>query len=126
LWLKGLEILRDWPDLNLKTENIVGFLPSMALWGGDEINLVEKGHDYGWLKESYGTAYAPGQSYSKTKVEGFQTNGTLPIFSWVPSIATWDLVQVSGSKFSYWWGVSRNGPGDILVASLKDKSIHRL
>ena len=95
--------------------------------GGDELNFLKRGQDYGWPNSSYGTAYDTVQSYSKATTEGFITSGVPPIFSWVPSIATSDLIQIGGSRFSKWWlNNSAKGFGDLIVATLKDKSLHRI
>ena len=95
--------------------------------GGDELNFLKRGQDYGWPNSSYGTAYDTVQRYSKAKTEGFITSGVLPTFSWVPSIATSDLIQIDGLRFSKWWvNTSSKGLGDLMVATLKDKSLHRI
>ncbi len=99
--------------------------------GGDELNLLVRGRNYGWPDSSYGTAYDTVQTYSKARSEGFISSGNFPAFAWVPSIATSDLVQISGSSFGRWWGREGGGTSpvtsnDLLVATLKDKSLHRI
>ena len=50
--------------------------------GGDEINLIRKGKNYGWPEVSYGTEYNNGKSYKK-----FDQNFEKPLFTFFPSIA---------------------------------------
>jgi hypothetical protein len=95
--------------------------------GGDELNVLKKGKNYGWPNSSFGTAYDSIQKYSKPSVEGFITLGMPPTFAWVPSIATSDLIQVKGVAYKRWW--SKNSPegfNDLLVATLKDASLWRI
>ena len=96
--------------------------------GGDELNIIDFGLDYGWPQYSYGTAYRPDNPDDKPENEGLATDGFPPFFSWVPSIAPSQVLQVSGQEFSSWW-MSRQGAesyGDILVSTLGDKAIHRI
>ena len=85
--------------------------------GGDELNLISPGTNYGWPNVTLGTNYnaynwngleAPGRH------EGYQP----PIFAWVPSVAVSNLIQVSG--FDKRWD------GDLIVSSLKAQSLFRL
>jgi glucose/arabinose dehydrogenase len=96
--------------------------------GGDEINIIEEGKDYGWPQNSYGTAYAPENLNDKPTFEGQIVRGELPLFSWLPSVAPSQLVQAAGPEFSKWWasGVEPNRAGDLIVSTLKDQSLHRL
>lgn len=96
--------------------------------GGDEINIIKEGKDYGWPQSSYGTAYAPENLNDKPTFEGQIVRGELPLFSWLPSVAPSQLVQAAGPEFSKWWasGVEPNRAGDLIVSTLKDQSLHRL
>ena len=66
--------------------------------GGDEINVIKPGLNYGWPYVSYGRKYAgPNQSDTPAK-EGIEQ----PIVYWVPSIAVSGLSFYSGGKFQAW------------------------
>jgi len=66
--------------------------------GGDEINVIKAGQNYGWPVVSYGRQYAgPNQSEIPWKA-GME----LPIVFWVPSIATSGLTFYTGDKFPNW------------------------
>lgn len=85
--------------------------------GGDELNLLLKGANYGWPLVTYGTEYGkkvwPLSQY-QGQHEGFQR----PIFSWVPSIAVSNVIAVEGDLFPLW-------KKDLLIASYK-QSLWRL
>jgi hypothetical protein len=96
--------------------------------GGDEINLIKEGRDYGWPSHSYGTAYKPGEPAHVIDNEGQSGASELPLYAWVPSIAPSQMIQVEGQEFGDWWRVqSASGAyGDILVSSLAGQSIFRM
>lgn len=69
--------------------------------GGDEINIVKKGNDYGWPFVTYGQPYGAGDYVKPTKTgthEGF----VKPITYWVPSIAPTELVQLPNQGWGDW------------------------
>lgn len=71
--------------------------------GGDEINLVEQGVDYGWPFVTYGAPYSQGDYVIPGKTgthEGFRE----PLKQWNPSIAPTELVQVPTGKFGKYTG----------------------
>ena len=83
--------------------------------GGDEVNRVKKGANYGWPVISYGEHYTGrkiGEGTSKTGMEQ-------PNFYWDPSIAPSGLMIYSGKMFSEW-------KGDFFIGSLKFDHIARL
>lgn len=76
--------------------------------GGDELNLIEAGKNYGWPVITYGINYNGRPISDKTSMEGMEQ----PLHFWVPSIATSGLAFVHGNKYKGW-------EGDVLSGSLK-------
>jgi glucose/arabinose dehydrogenase len=82
--------------------------------GGDEINVIKAGRNYGWPLVSYGRQYAgPNQSEIPYK-EGME----LPIVFWVPSIATSGLTFYTGDRFPAW-------KNNVLVGAMRQGEIDR-
>jgi glucose/arabinose dehydrogenase len=82
--------------------------------GGDEINVIKAGRNYGWPIVSYGRQYAgPNQSEIPYK-EGME----LPIVFWVPSIATSGMTFYTGERFPAW----RN---NVFVGAMRQGEIDR-
>ena len=82
--------------------------------GGDEINVIKAGKNYGWPIVSYGRQYAgPNQSEIPYK-EGME----LPIVFWVPSIATSGLTFYTGDKFPAW-------KNNVFVGAMRTGEIDR-
>lgn len=83
--------------------------------GGDEINIVQKGKNFGWPVISYGINY-DGTSFTDiTEKEGMEQ----PLFYWVPSIAPSGFAMVTSAKYPDW-------KGNLLVGSLKFQYLERL
>ena len=94
-----------------------------ALWthehgpqGGDEVNVMRSGLNYGWPVITYGVNYGFG-----TKIgEGTQKPGMQqPLHYWVPSIAPSGMAFYAGDKFPRW-------KGDLFVGALRDQMLVRL
>jgi len=66
--------------------------------GGDEVNIIEAGENYGWPVVSYG------RDYDGTRVtnEPWQPDMLQPEIFWVPSIATSGLMFYNGDRFPQW------------------------
>ena len=93
--------------------------------GGDELNIIKKDKNYGWPNVSYGKSY--GTRYRKEFLVDFKTKYNThfgfeqPSFSWMPSIGISQLgVIKSNGKFSQYWNNN-----DLIISSLKDKSLYR-
>jgi len=88
-------------------ESLVWHEPSKSIFesemgpnGGDEINIIKAGNNYGWplvsLGRSYAGPYQPG---------GFHAEGmTMPVVNFVPSISTTGMAFYTGDKFPEWKG----------------------
>lgn len=76
--------------------------------GGDEINIVEKGKNYGWPVVSYGINYNGTILTNKSTMEGIEQ----PIHYWIPSIAPSGMAFVIGKRYKGW-------KGNLLVGSLR-------
>ena len=76
--------------------------------GGDEINIIKKGANYGWPLVTYGIDY-DGTTISK---ESEKTGIEKPIYYWVPSIAPSGMAFVTSDKYPDW-------KGSLVVGSLK-------
>lgn len=84
--------------------------------GGDELNLVEKGKNYGWPKTCYGINYDGTVLTDKKEMPGVVTN---PIHYWVPSIAPCGATLVTSDKYPKW-------KGNILIGALALQHISRV
>ena len=83
--------------------------------GGDEINIIAKGKNYGWPVISYGVNYSGTAFTEITEKEGMEQ----PLFYWVPSIAPSGMAFVTSDKYPDW-------KNNILVGSLKFQYLERL
>ena len=66
--------------------------------GGDELNKVEKGKNYGWPVITYGINYDGTPITDITEKEGMEQ----PVRYWVPSIATCGLTRLTSDKYPGW------------------------
>jgi glucose/arabinose dehydrogenase len=86
------------------------FLAEMGPNGGDEVNLIKPGSNYGWPIVSLGRAYpGPWQAQSNEPVHtGFE----LPLIYWTPSISVTGLGFYQGDALPKW-------KGDLFVAGVR-------
>jgi glucose/arabinose dehydrogenase len=84
--------------------------------GGDELNLIEKGKDFGWPAVTYGQPYSAGDYVKPTKTgshEGYEE----PLYNWTPSVAPTELVQLPlGSQWGPW-------AGQIVMGTLAEQAL---
>ncbi|AKC85428.1 PQQ-dependent sugar dehydrogenase [Pseudoxanthomonas suwonensis] len=83
--------------------------------GGDELNLIEPGRNYGWPVITYGRDYSRALISPFTERDGMEQ----PLLQWTPSIAPGGLALYDGALFPEW-------RGDLLVAALAEKSLRRV
>lgn len=69
--------------------------------GGDEVNLIQPGKNYGWPVVGFGVNYRTGAAiHTGTHREGMEQ----PVHVWVPSIGTSGMMIYTGDKFPQWRG----------------------
>ena len=83
--------------------------------GGDELNLVRRGLNYGWPVITYGINYNGTPITDQTHADGMEQPQTY----WVPSIAVCGIDFYTGEHFGNW-------QNDLLVTSLRFNRLHRL
>jgi glucose/arabinose dehydrogenase len=100
----------------------LAFAPDGRLWelehgprGGDELNLIERGKNYGWPLVSYG------KNYDGVPIPNPDTRPDLakPVIYWVPVIAPGNLMFYKGSVFPQW-------NGSALISGLSSQAIIRV
>jgi glucose/arabinose dehydrogenase len=83
--------------------------------GGDELNLIEAGVNYGWPAITFGLDYSGALISPYTELEGMAQ----PAYQWTPSIAPSGLAVYSGALFPEW-------RGDLFVGALVNREVRRL
>jgi aldose sugar dehydrogenase len=100
----------------------LAFAPDGRLWevehgprGGDELNLIERGKNYGWPLVSYAV------NYDGVPIDSPDTRPDLakPVLYWTPVIAPGNLVFYKGAMFPQW-------NGSAFVSGLATKSLSRI
>jgi glucose/arabinose dehydrogenase len=84
--------------------------------GGDEINVIRAGRNYGWPVITYGVNYGIGTKIGEgTSKQGLEQ----PLYYWVPSIAPSGMTFYTGERFPRW-------KGNLFVGALRDQMLVRL
>ena len=100
----------------------LAFSPDGRLWevehgprGGDELNLIEPGKNYGWPLVSYAT------NYNGTPIASPDTRPDLatPVIYWTPVIAPGSLTFYNGAMFPQW-------KGSALIGGMGSRSLNRI
>jgi glucose/arabinose dehydrogenase len=94
-----------------------------ALWahehgpqGGDEINVIRGGVNYGWPVITYGANYGTGTRIGEGTAKAGMAQ---PVLYWVPSIAPSGMAFYDGDRFPRW-------KGDLFVGALRDRMLVRV
>lgn len=83
--------------------------------GGDEVNILKPGANYGWPAITYGIDYSGAIISDKTEAPGMEQ----PVVYWVPSIAPSGMAFYDGDRFPQW-------KGDLFVGALAERHLRRL
>ena len=86
--------------------------------GGDEINVIEQGANYGWPYATYGTDYGT-KSWPLNPDGHDHGQYHEPAFAFVPSVAISPLIELNGSEFPHW-------KGDLMAGSLRTEALFRV
>lgn len=100
----------------------IAFAPDGRLWetemgpqGGDEVNLIVEGRNYGWPRASYGSHYGGEDIPDDHRAQGFEE----PKVWWNPSISPGGLLIYSGDLFPQW-------KGDAIIPALSGQALIRV
>ncbi|MCY3899481.1 MAG: PQQ-dependent sugar dehydrogenase [Caldilineaceae bacterium] len=86
--------------------------------GGDELNLVWPGLDYGWPFATYGILYGD-RIWPYNEKQGRHDGSEEPFYAWIPAIAVSNLIVSDSEQFPLW-------REDLLVGSLRSGSLFRV
>ena len=90
------------------------YLVEMGPRGGDEVNLIKRGYNYGWPEVTYGREYY-GPRIGVTEKLGTEQ----PVTYWVPSISPSGSTFYTGKTFTNW-------KGNLFIGTLSGQHLHRL
>lgn len=107
--------IRNAQGLHFDTQTGLLFEAEHGPLGGDEVNVMKAGANYGWPTITYGKNYTTASIGVGTHAQGFEQ----PLFYYLPSEAISPLVMYRGDMFPEW-------EGDLLVGALKGKHISKL
>jgi glucose/arabinose dehydrogenase len=85
--------------------------------GGDELNIIRAGRDYGWPVISYGQQYTTGKPVGSGR--STQQGMEQPIYFWFPDVAPSGMLFYTGDRFPEW-------KGNLFVGSLAGRALMRL
>jgi aldose sugar dehydrogenase len=91
------------------------WVAEMGPRGGDELNLIERGKDYGWPTIGYGEEYSGDKIHELTQAPGLEQ----PVYYWDPVISPGALTIYDGALFPEW-------NGNFFIAGLSSKALIRL
>jgi glucose/arabinose dehydrogenase len=91
------------------------WVAEMGPRGGDELNLIVKGKDYGWPTIGYGEEYSGAAIHQTAQHAGMEQ----PVYYWDPVISPGALTIYSGDLFPEW-------KQDFFIAGLSSKALIRL
>ena len=91
------------------------WIVEMGPRGGDELNLIERGKDYGWPTIGYGEEYNGERIHDSTQQAGLEQ----PVYYWDPVISPSGMTIYSGKLFSEW-------KDNVLIGGLSSKALVRL
>jgi cytochrome c2 len=94
------------------------WLTEHAERGGDELNLLLPGKDYGFPNVTYGTQYEM-MTWPRATAQGHHEGYEKPLFAWVPSVGISQLIVVRRDAFPWW-------TGDLLVSALGSGHVYRV
>ena len=83
--------------------------------GGDELNLIQAGQNYGWPLATFGVDYTGARVSPYTELPGL----VAPLLHWTPSVAPSSLTLYRGERFPEW-------QGDLFAATLAERSVRRI
>jgi glucose/arabinose dehydrogenase len=91
------------------------WVAEMGPRGGDELNLVERGKDYGWPTIGYGEEYSGARIHETAQGPGMEQ----PVYYWDPVVSPSGMVVYSGELVPEW-------KGDVLIGGLSSQALVRL
>ncbi len=91
------------------------WIVEMGPQGGDELNLIAKGKDYGWPTIGYGEEYGGEPIHDATQGEGMEQ----PVYYWDPVISPSGMTIYSGDLFPEW-------KGNVFIGGLSSRALVRL
>lgn len=91
------------------------WIAEMGPRGGDELNLIQRGKDYGWPTIGYGEEYSGARIHETTQAPGLEQ----PVYYWDPVISPSGMTIYSGDLFPEW-------RGNVLVGGLSSRALVRL